>query len=48
MKDFAGHPIIGVFDDSNESPWYAIVSHEAPKDASIQAIKKLAKHTYRA
>jgi len=39
MKDFAGHPMIGVSDDSNEFPWYAVVFHEAPKNSSIQASK---------
>ena len=38
---FANHPIVGVFDYLNESPWYAIVSHKAPKITSIQAIKSL-------
>ena len=41
MKDFANHPIVGVFDYLNEFPWYAIVSHKEPQNTFIQAIKSL-------
>jgi len=33
--------MVGVFNDSNEFPWCVIVSHKAPKNISMQAIKSL-------